>query len=79
MLIERGHKDVLDYDYDFFYDMLDSTMKIKSFDDKSFAFLVRLGFSDQDINKTIDSIYNGGSIIEEKDIDALNKLQKDLI
>ncbi len=70
---------MLDYDYDFFYDMLDSTMKIKSFDDKSFAFLVRLGFSDQDINKTIDSIYNGGSIIEEKDIDALNKLQKDLI
>lgn len=58
--------------------MLESSGKNKIMEDKNLAFLVRLGFSSDDINKKIDEMYGGNQKAVQKNASELMELQNEL-
>lgn len=76
--MERGHTNVLEYDFELFTDMLKSSGNNKIMEDKNLAFIVRLGFSSEDINQKIDEMYQIGQKVTQKNINELMELQKEL-
>jgi hypothetical protein len=77
-LIERGHKDVLDYDYEFFTAMLESSSHLRDVEYKNQAFLIRLGFSSEDIEKVLGGNGRNNSTNIKQNVSELIDLQKQL-
>lgn len=68
----------MNYTYEMFNIMLNSSHKLRVLDDKRFAFLVRLGFSNEDINKKIEQSYGSDNRAVIENVDTLIDLQKQL-